>query len=206
MKNPSKKVSTFNKFVLDIKATYLNDPACKGLQIILYPSIHALLFHRFLSHPLYKIKFFFLARLLSQIARLYTHIEIHPGAEIEGGLFIDHGSGVVIGETASIGVNCILFHGVSLGGTGKQCGLRHPSIGNNVYIGTNATLLGPIQVGNFSKIGACSVVINRDIPDHSTVVGAPGKIVKQYNKRIKEPIDLPLSNYRQKEKKTEENL
>jgi serine O-acetyltransferase len=162
----------------DIKAIYRNDPAARGVQFLLYPGLHAIVFHRYISHPLYVIKLRFWARLFSQISRFLTGIEIHPGAKIGKGLFIDHGSAIVIGETAVIGNNCVLFHNVTLGGTGKHKGKRHPTIGNNVLIGTGATLLGPITVGDNVRIGAESVIIMHDVPSNCTVVGAPGKIVK----------------------------
>jgi serine O-acetyltransferase len=162
----------------DIKAINRNDPAAKGIQFILYPGWHSLVFHRYFSHPLYRIKLRFLARLISQTSRFLTGIEIHPGAKIGKGLFIDHGAAIVIGETAEIGENCILFHNVTLGGTGKHHGKRHPTVGNNVLIGTGATLLGPLTVGDNVKIGAESVIIMHDVPSNCTVVGAPGRIVK----------------------------
>jgi serine O-acetyltransferase len=172
----------------NIKAIYRNDPAAKGIQFILYPGFHATVLHKYISHPLYIIQLRFFARFISQIGRFLTGIEIHPGAKIGKGLFIDHGSAIVIGETAEIGENCVLFHNVTLGGTGKHFGKRHPTIGNNVLIGTGATLLGPIIVGNNVKIGAESVIIMHDIPSNSTVVGAPGKIVKLNG----EKVDLKL--------------
>jgi len=162
----------------DLKAIYRNDPAAKGMQAILYPGLHAIVMHRYICHPLYNCKLYFLSRLFSQISRLFTGIEIHPGAKIGKGLFIDHGNGIVIGETAEIGENCVLFHHVTLGGTGKHTGKRHPTIGNDVLIGTAATLLGPITVGDHVKIGAETVIIMHDIPSNCTVVGAPGKIVR----------------------------
>lgn len=162
----------------DIKVIYQNDPAAKGLECILYPGLHAIICHRYISNHLYKWKLRFLARLVSQTNRFFTGIEIHPGAEIGKGFFIDHGSAIVIGETAVIGTNCTLFHNVTIGGTGKHTGKRHPSIGNNVFIGTGATLLGPIIVGDNVKVGAESVIIMHDIPSNCTVVGAPGHIVK----------------------------
>lgn len=173
----------------DIKVININDPAAKGLQFILYPGLHAIVIHRYLSHPLYKIKLIFLARLISQISRFFTGIEIHPGAKIGKGFFIDHGSAIVIGETAEIGKNCVIYHNVTIGGTGKQNGKRHPTIGDNVLIGTGATLLGPINVGNNVKVGAESVVIMHDIPSNCTVVGAPGKIVKMNGIKV----DLQLA-------------
>jgi serine O-acetyltransferase len=172
----------------DLKAIYRNDPAAKGLEPILYPGLHAIILHRYLSHQLYKIKLHFIARLFSQITRFLTGVEIHPAAKIGKGLFIDHGLGVVIGSTTEIGENCILFHGVTLGGTGKHKNKRHPTIGNNVLIGTNATLLGPIKIGDNVKIGAETVIINHDVPSNTTVVGAPGRIVKQNNIRVNKEL------------------
>jgi serine O-acetyltransferase len=181
-------IKIFNWVVLlfeDIKAIYKNDPAAHGLEPILYPGLHAIIIHRYLSHPLYKIKLKFIARLLSQIMRFLTGVEIHPGAVIGKGLFIDHGMGVVIGETAEIGKGCVLYQGITLGGTGKHQGKRHPTIGDNVLIGTNATLLGPIRIGSNVKIGAETVIINHDVPSNSTVVGAPGVIVRLNEKKVK---------------------
>jgi serine O-acetyltransferase len=168
----------------DVKAISRNDPAAKGIQFILYPGLHAIVMHRYLNHPLYLIKLRFWARLFSQITRFFTGIEIHPGAKIGKGFFIDHGSAIVIGETAVIGKNCILFHNVTIGGTGKHTGKRHPTIGDNVLIGTGATLLGPITVGENVKVGAESVIIMHDIPSNCTVVGAPGKIVKLNGEKV----------------------
>jgi len=184
------------KLTEDIKALKRNDPAARGIEFILYPTVHAMIFHRIFCHPLYQMRFFFLARLFSQIARLFTGMEVHPGARIEGGFFCDHAMAVVIGETAIIGKNCSMFHGVTLGGTGKHQEHRHPTIGDNVLIGTHATLLGPIQVGDNAQIGAETVIINRDVPSNCTVVGAPGKIVKEGQKKIHPPRSLPISAYR----------
>lgn len=180
----------------DLKAIKRNDPAARGLEILLYPSFHAMIFHRLICHPLYKIRLYFIARLFSQISRFLTGLEIHPGAKIGPGFFCDHGMGVVIGETTEIGRNCVMFHGVTLGGTGKHQMKRHPTIGDNVFIGTHSTLLGPILVGNNVKIGAETVIVNRDVPSDCTVVGAPGMIVKRGNKKIFPPEYLPLSEYR----------
>jgi serine O-acetyltransferase len=168
----------------DIKAIYRNDPAARGLEPILYPGLHAIIIHRYISHPLYKIHLKFIARVISQIMRFLTGIEMHPGATIGKGLFIDHGMAIVIGETAEIGKNCIMFHRVALGGTGKHIGKRHPTIGDNVMLGTAATLLGPVKVGNNVKVGAETFIINHDVPNNSTVVGAPGKIVKLNGKKV----------------------
>jgi len=169
----------------EVKAIIRNDPAARGVEWILYPGLHAVLVHRYFSHILYKANFKFLARLISQAVRLFTGIEIHPGAQIGKGLFIDHGMAIVIGETAIIGNNCVMFHGVTLGGTGKHKGKRHPTIGDNVYIGCHATLLGPIYVGNNVKIGAETMIIGYDVPSDCTVVGAPGMIVRLEGKRTK---------------------
>jgi serine O-acetyltransferase len=175
-------VATF--FSQTIKETQEKDPASKGyLQIILlYSGLHALIAHR-IAHSLWKIKFPLLPRLISQFSRFLTGIEIHPGAVIGKGLFIDHGMGVVVGETAIVGDNVTLFQGVTLGGTGKETGKRHPTIGNNVVIGAGAKVLGNINIGDNSYIGANAVVL-RDVPDNSTVVGVPGHITKQDGKKI----------------------
>lgn len=183
-----KKESIFNGLFSDIKSIFRNDPAARGIEPLLYPGLHAIVIHRYLSYPLYKLKLKFIARLISQISRFLTGIEIHPGAKIGKGLFIDHGMGIVIGGTAEIGKNCVLFHGVTLGGTGKHEGKRHPTLGNNVLIGTQATLLGPIKIGNNVKIGAETVIINHNVPDNSTVVGAPGKIVKQNGRKVNKEL------------------
>ena len=142
---------------------------------LLYPSVHALILHR-LAHRLYKKKRFFISRLISQLNRALTGIEIHPGATIGKGILIDHGMGVVIGETAEVGDRVTIYHGTTLGGTGKEKGKRHPTVGNDVIIGAGAKLLGPIVVGDNAKIGANAVVL-KDVPEGATVVGIPGKIV-----------------------------
>lgn len=156
-----------------------SDPAARStLEILLlYPSIHVLLLHS-LAHPLYKARFYFTARLLSQFARFLTGIEIHPGATIGDGLFIDHGMGVVIGETAVIGNHVKLFHGVTLGGTGKDPGKRHPTIEDNVVIGAGAQILGNITIHENAKIGANAVVLT-DVPANCTAVGIPAKIINK---------------------------
>ena len=163
------------------------DPACKSTieAIILYPGFHAILLHK-VAHFLYCKRLYFLARLISQIARHLTGIEIHPGAQIGKKLFIDHGMGVVIGETSTIGDNCTIYHNVTLGGTGKSNNKRHPDLGNNVMVGTGAKILGPIKIGNNVKIGANSVVLE-DIPDNVTVVGIPreNKILKNGLPKLK---------------------
>ena len=161
----------------DAKNIMSKDPACRNIieAILLYPGFHILVFHR-IAHFLYKHKLFFVARLISQIGRFLTGIEIHPGAQIGKRLFIDHGMGIVIGETATIGNDCTIYHNVTLGGTGKDKSKRHPDIGNNVMIGAGAKILGPIEIGNNVKIGANSTILI-NIPDGKTVVGC-NKIVK----------------------------
>jgi len=176
-------------FYREIKAAQQRDPAARSyLEIILlYQGLHALISHR-VAHFLYRIHFFLLARLISQISRFITGIEIHPGAKIGKRFFIDHGMGVVIGETAIIGDDVLLYQGVTLGGTGLEKGKRHPTIGNNVVIGAGAKVLGNIIVGDNSYIGANAVIIN-NVPPNSTVVGVPGRITKQDGKKIDLSLD-----------------
>ncbi len=161
-----------------ISAIKREDPAAKSsLEILLcYPGLHAVLFHR-ASHWFYRRKRYILARLISQFARFVTGIEIHPGATIGERLFIDHGLGVVIGETAEVGDDVLLYQGVTLGGTGNQRGKRHPTIGNRVVVGTGASVLGSIKLGDDVKVGAGSVVVH-SVPDGATVIGIPGRVVK----------------------------
>ena len=172
---------------------FREDPAAKSaLEIILcYPGFHAILLHR-LAHRLYLLGLTVPARLLSQISRFFTGIEIHPGARIGRRFFIDHGTGVVIGETTEIGDDVLIYQGVTLGGTGKEKGKRHPTIGNHVVIGSGGKVLGNIAVGNHVKIGAGSVVIH-SVPDYSTVVGVPGRVVRTRDETmgILEHGDLP---------------
>lgn len=176
-------------FYEEIRAAQKKDPAAKTFLevLLLYQGLHAIINHR-IAHFFYKIHLYFIARLLSQIARHITGIEIHPGAQIGKGLFIDHGMGVVIGETAIIGDNVLLYQGVTLGGTGLEKGKRHPTIGNNVVIGGGAKILGNITIGDNSYIGANAVVI-KDVPPNSTVVGVPGRITKQDGKKIDISLD-----------------
>jgi len=173
----------------DIVAARKRDPAAKSSWevLLLYPGMHALMWYRF-AHIFYKAQLYFLARLLSQTARLCTGIEIHPGAKIGKRFFIDHGMGVVIGETAIIGDDVLLYQGVTLGGTGLEKGKRHPTIGNNVVIGGGAKVLGNIVVGDNSYIGA-NAVVNKDVPANSTVVGVPGRVTKQDGKKIDVILD-----------------
>lgn len=166
----------FKELYEDAKNIKEKDPASRNILevIILYPGFHILVFHK-LAHFLYRHHFLFLARLISQIARFITGIEIHPGATIGRRLFIDHGMGIVIGETSTIGNDCTIYHNVTLGGTGKDKNKRHPDLANNVIVGCGAKILGPIKIGNNVKIGANSVVL-KNIENNCTVVGIPGKI------------------------------
>lgn len=159
----------------DAKNIKEKDPAANNILyvILMYQGFHSLVFHR-IAHWFYKCHLFFLARLISQIARFFTGIEIHPGAKIGRRLFIDHGMGIVIGETATIGNDCTIYHGVTLGGTGKDKKKRHPDLGDNVLVGCGAKILGPIKIGDNVKIGANSVVL-KDVPENITIVGIPGK-------------------------------
>ena len=168
----------FYKIKKDIEYIMESDPAARTkLEVfLLYPSIHARLAHM-ISHFLYKKNLLFLARLISQRARFLTGIEIHPGATLGAGILIDHGMGVVIGETAELGDRITIYHGTTLGGTGKEKGKRHPTVGDNVVIGAGSKVLGNIKIGSNSKIGANSVVLD-DVPEGATVVGIPGKVVK----------------------------
>ncbi len=177
-------IETCHKIRRDFQAALSMDPAATSrLEVALtYAGFHALLFYRF-AHWMVKKRIPFLPRALSQFARFLTGIEIHPGAIIGSALFIDHGMGVVIGETTEIGDNVTLFQGVTLGGTGKQRGKRHPTLGSHVVVGAGAKVLGPIRIGDYVKIGANSVVL-QDVPDHSTVVGIPGKIVRIKDERV----------------------
>jgi serine O-acetyltransferase len=161
-----------------IDTIFREDPAAKSVIEIFfcYPGFHAILGHR-LSHQLYRWGVPLLPRVLSQISRFFTGIEIHPGATIGRRFFIDHGTGVVIGETAEIGDDVLLYQGVTLGGTGNERGKRHPTLGNNVVVGAGAKVLGNIRIGDNVKIGAGSVVVHA-VPDHSTVVGVPGRVVR----------------------------
>ncbi|MBR5467702.1 MAG: serine O-acetyltransferase [Firmicutes bacterium] len=168
----------------EIRVVKEKDPAIKsGIEVLLYSGFWANISHR-IAHKLYKKKWFFLARFISQFSRLLTGIEIHPGATIGKGFFIDHGMGVVIGETCEIGDNVLIYQGVTLGGTGKETGKRHPTIGNNVLIGSGAKILGPIYVGDNVKIGSGSVVL-KDVPANVTAVGVPAKWIVE-----KEPDNI----------------
>ncbi len=184
----------------DINSIIERDPAARNPVevLLLYPGLHAVIWHR-VAHLFYKCKLKFVARLISQLARFFTGIEIHPGAKIGKGLMIDHGMGVVIGETTVIGNDCTIYQGVTLGGTGKETGKRHPTIGNNVVIGSGAKVLGPFSVGDNSKIAAGAVVLS-EVPAGSTCVGVPARVVRQDGKkvqdmdqiRIPDPVSLQM--------------
>ena len=165
-----------------IKAIIRNDPAARYIEIVLYPCLYAIFLHR-IAHFLWQLRLPFFPRFISQAGRFLTGIEIHPGAVIGKGFFIDHGMGVVVGETAIIGDNVTLFQGVTLGGTGKETGKRHPTLGNNIVVGSGAKVLGNIRIGDHSYIGANAVVL-REVPAHSTVVGVPGRVVKHKGKKV----------------------
>ncbi|HHY06703.1 MAG TPA: serine O-acetyltransferase [Clostridia bacterium] len=197
-----------------VQVVFERDPAVKGVWevVLCYPGFHAIILHR-LAHKLYTKKWFLLARFISQVNRFITQIEIHPGAKIGKGFFIDHGAGVVIGETTEIGDNVTLYQGVTLGGTGKEKGKRHPTIGHNVVISAGAKVLGSFKVGDNVKIGAGSVVL-KEVPPNSTVVGVPGRVVKREEKaavdlehnKLPDPILDVLSNLQQRVEELEAKL
>lgn len=168
----------------DIEAVFENDPAARSVfeVIFTYAGLHAVWSHR-IAHWFFRHKLYTLARVISQVSRFFTGIEIHPGARIGRKLFIDHGMGVVIGETCEIGDNVVLYQGVTLGGTGKEKGKRHPTIGNNVVIGSGAKVLGSFKIGDSSYVGANSVVL-QEVPPNSTVVGIPGRLVRANGKKL----------------------
>lgn len=173
----------------DVKAAKDRDPAARSeLEVLLlYSGVHALIAYR-IAHKLHEKKCYLSARAISQTARFFTGIEIHPGAKIGKGLMIDHGMGVVIGETAEIGDNCTLYQGVTLGGTGKDVGKRHPTLGNNVMVGAGAKVLGPFTIGDNTKIAANAVVLE-EIPENCTAVGIPAKIVRREGVRVEDELD-----------------
>jgi serine O-acetyltransferase len=179
----------FAKIKDDIQVVFERDPAARStLEVVMtYSGLHAIWGHR-IAHKLWKAEWYTLARVVSQVSRFFTGIEIHPGARIGRGLFIDHGMGVVIGETCEIGDNVTIYQGVTLGGTGKEKGKRHPTIGNDVIIATGAKVLGSFKIGDNSKIGAGAVVL-QEVPPNSTVVGIKARIVIQDGKRVKGDLD-----------------
>lgn len=176
-----KMIKQFNEEIESVKR---RDPAARNaLEIVLtYSGLHAILAYR-VAHVFYTKKLYLTARIISQLARFFTGIEIHPGAKIGKGFFIDHGSGVVIGETTEIGDNCLIYQGVTLGGTGKDRGKRHPTLGNNVMVGSGARVLGPFKVGDNAKIAANAVVLE-EVPPDCTAVGVPARIVRRGGKRV----------------------
>jgi len=180
----------FETLLEDIRAVRRNDPAAHSwLEVVLcHAPLHAIFAHR-LAHWLYtRLGLRLVARLIATWSRAWTGVEIHPAARIGKGFFIDHGAGVVIGETAVIGDDVMLYHNVTLGGTGKYDGQRHPVLGHHVFIGTNAILLGPISVGDHAKIGANALIINHDVPARCTVVGTPACVVKLNGQRVDQPL------------------
>ena len=179
----------FGRMKEDVEVVFEQDPAARRvLEVVLtYAGLHAVWSHR-IAHALFKRKFFFLARAVSQVSRFFTGIEIHPGAKIGRRFFIDHGMGVVIGETCEIGDNVTIFQGVTLGGTGKERGKRHPTLHDNVLVATGAKVLGSITIGENSKVGAGSVVL-KNVPPNSTVVGIPGTVVVQDGIKVKRNLD-----------------
>ncbi|WP_188392403.1 serine O-acetyltransferase [Compostibacillus humi] len=179
----------FRRMKEDMDVVFEQDPAARSyLEVFLtYSGLHAIWSHR-VAHFFYKRKLFFIARVISQVSRFFTGIEIHPGAKIGRRFFIDHGMGVVIGETCEIGDDVTIFQGVTLGGTGKEKGKRHPTIKDNVLISTGAKVLGSITIGENSKVGGGAVVI-KDVPPNCTVVGVPGKVVVQNGKRVSRDLD-----------------
>jgi serine O-acetyltransferase len=189
----------FGTILADLNAPIQRDPAARGwLDVMLsYPGFHAVTAHRFI-HPLYRANVPLLPRYLSQVVRFLTGIEIHPGAKLGKGVFIDHGMGVVIGETAEVGDGCTIYQGVTLGGTSLSHGKRHPTLGKNVTVGVNAAVLGAITIGDNSKIGGGSVVV-KDVPPNSTVVGVPARLVMQDGVPVrlvpdKPQVDMPDPN------------
>lgn len=182
-------MSVFKNLRNDIKSILERDPAARnGFEVVLlYSGFHALLWYR-AAHFFYKLNLKFLARFISQLGRWFTGVEIHPGATIGKGLLIDHGMGVVIGETTVIGDNCTIYQGVTLGGTGKEKGKRHPTIGNNVMIGSGAKILGPFTIGDNSKIAAGAVVLS-EVPPDSTAVGIPARVVRHAGQVVEFDLD-----------------
>lgn len=179
----------FKKMKEDMNVVFEQDPAARSyFEVFLtYSGLHAIWSHR-IAHAFYKRKLFFIARVISQVSRFFTGIEIHPGAKIGKRFFIDHGMGVVIGETCEIGNNVTIYQGVTLGGTGKEKGKRHPTVKDNALVATGAKVLGSITIGENSKVGGGSVVL-RDVPDNSTVVGIPGRVVIQNGEKVRKDLD-----------------
>ena len=211
----AKKENIFVSLYKDAKNIQQKDPATKNIfeVIFLYPGFHILVFHR-IAHAFYNIKLKFIARLISQLGRFLTVIEIHPGAQIGKRLFIDHGMGIVIGETAQVGDYCTIYHGSTLGGTGKDKNKRHPTIGNNVLVGAGAKVLGPITIGDNVKIGAGAVVL-KNTKSNVTIVGVPGRIVHQkfrnsdgvlMHNRIPDPIKCEINRLKYEVQELKEKI
>lgn len=197
----------FKRLRLDIAAAKANDPAARSkFEIWLtYSGVHALSWHRFAS-GLYKMRLKLLARIASQLCKFFTGIEIHPAAKIAAGVFIDHGQGVVIGETAEVGKGTVLYQGCTLGGTGKQTGKRHPTVGENCVISAGAKVLGGITVGNGAKVGAGAVVL-KDVPENATVVGVPARVVKKDGQKIEvDPYLFEICALRKRVSELEEKI
>ncbi|MBR2365774.1 MAG: serine O-acetyltransferase [Oscillospiraceae bacterium] len=187
----------------DIRAYRKNDPAARSAieVLLLYNGLHAVFYYR-IAHFLYRCHLRFLARWISQVTKFFTGIEIHPAAKIGRRLVIDHGTGIVIGATAEIGDDCLLYQGVTLGGTGKDVGKRHPTLGNNVMVGSGAKVLGPFRVGDNARIAANSVVL-REVPPNATVVGVPGRIVRISGEKLDhihtpDPVMLEIERLRER--------
>ncbi len=192
MSNVRFAVRQLGFFPWDIVAAFSEDPALRNkvfgiIELLTYQGVWAVAFHR-IAHLLYALRIPVLPRLISQISRLATGIEIHPGAKIGKGFFIDHGTGVVIGETAIVGDHVLMYHQVTLGGTSLCSGKRHPTIGNHVLLGAGAKIFGPISIGENSQVGGGAVVI-KDVPENSVVVGNPGRIVRRHGKKVGSPIE-----------------
>ena len=211
----AEKDAWFDSVADTVVAVKQRDPAARSTTeiLLLYSGVHAMMAYR-VANRLHKKGKFFAARAVSQAARYCTGIEIHPGATIGKGLFIDHGMGVVIGETAEIGDNCTIYQGVTLGGTGKDIGKRHPTLGNNVMVGAGAKVLGPVTVGSNSKIAANAVVL-REVPENSTAVGIPAKVVRRDGVRVQtdldqihipDPVAQELARLREELKQVEEKI
>ena len=207
--------SNYKIILKDIQAIMDRDPATRSkLEAVICSSgLHAIMVHR-LSHTLWKHDFFLAARIISQIARFFTGVEIHPGAQIGEGFMIDHGMGVVIGETTIIGDDVLIYQQVTLGGTGNEHGKRHPTIGNNVIIGAGAKVLGNITIGDNTRVGAGSVVVD-DVPEHCTVVGVPGRVVQQkfmnsdgilMHNRIPDPVKCEINRLKYEVQELKEHI
>ena len=195
----------------DIRAYKKNDPAARSMAeiLLLYNGLHATIDYR-IAHWFYRHKLRFIARFISQWSKMWTGIEIHPAAKIGRRLVIDHGTGIVIGETAEIGDDCLLYQGVTLGGTGKDVGKRHPTLGNNVMVGSGAKVLGPFKVGDNARIAANSVVL-REVPENATVVGVPGRIVRICGEKLDQvhtpdPVMLEIESLKARIEELEKKL